>query len=101
MINKRRVNHEKFLTNELQSAIYNRVKKLYITEIDTRIQNLEQQKTDPTLDDMLLFLGLQLDFLIKNKNRMSREARAKICSMNGRKGGAPIGNKNALRTLDK
>ena len=77
---------------ELQRAICSRVQELYLAEIDVRIQSLEQQKTNTNIDNMIMFLGLQ-----HKKNGMSKEQRAEINRANGKLGGAPKGNKNALK----
>jgi len=83
--------------NELDSVIYNRVKDLYLTEINTRIDNLKNLQEKQSLDCMLNFLELEMCLQTRGKKYMDMEKRREICRANGRKGGAPKGNKNALK----
>lgn len=87
--------------SELQGAIYSRVYELYTAEIDARIQSLTQQKANSNLDAMLMFLGLQMEFNLHKKKGLSKEQRAEICRANGKKGGAPKGNKNRTKNALK
>ena len=85
-------------TKELNSVIYGRVKELYETEINKKIDSLKKLKEEEqSLDGMLKFLDLQACLQLRGKKYIDIEKRREICRKNGLKGGAPKGNKNALR----
>jgi len=82
---------------ELNSVIYGRVKELYETEINKRINSLKKLKEELSLDSMLKFLNLQACLQLRGKKYIDIEKRREICRKNGLKGGAPKGNQNARK----